>query len=355
MLRQHQASLDDKKKFTALVKDLFPAQAKNVNLLLMAYNMGIAQDIRKVSYINNTFAFRYVKQLMDDFGISRVNADWIVSVWCDCYGHKVLGKVCDISVQKQGKGPAIQGEQTLSGKSYGDLFEYTKSGYGNGLAVTGFRGEKNHSIIFQNRFGNKPVIEIAAGSFESTQIEEAILTEGINRISEKAFANCNKLHQVVLPMSVEEIADNAFENCYHLKSISLPAMLKTIGNAAFKGTGLRTIDLPKSVYWIGEELMADCRDLERITIPDNINRISGSMFEGCTNLKKINLPDSLSEIGDRAFFGCSSLDFVVIPDSVQQIGQDAFTNTDKQFIIQCSFGTYAEEYARKNKIKYQLV
>ena len=37
------------------------------------------------------------------------------------------------------------------------------------------------------------------------------------------------------------------------------------------------------------------------------------------------------------------------------IGQDAFTNTDKQFIIQCSFGSYAEEYARKNKFKYQLV
>ena len=27
----------------------------------------------------------------------------------------------------------------------------------------------------------------------------------------------------------------------------------------------------------------------------------------------------------------------------------------KQFIIQCSFGSYAEEYCRKNKIKYQLV
>lgn len=48
-------------------------------------------------------------------------------------------------------------------------------------------------------------------------------------------------------------------------------------------------------------------------------------------------------------------DFLIIPDSVQQIGQDAFTNTDKQFIIQCSFGSYAEEYARKNKFKYQLV
>ena len=44
-----------------------------------------------------------------------------------------------------------------------------------------------------------------------------------------------------------------------------------------------------------------------------------------------------------------------IYNSVSKIGQDAFTGTNKQFIIQCSFGSYAEEYARKNKIKYQLV
>lgn len=51
MLTRHQASLEDRKKFTALVKDLFPDQAKNVNLLLMAYNMGIAQDIQSASHI----------------------------------------------------------------------------------------------------------------------------------------------------------------------------------------------------------------------------------------------------------------------------------------------------------------
>ena len=67
MLTRHQASLDDRKKFTALVKDLFPDQAKNVNLLLMAYNMGIAQDIQTASHINNTFAFRYVKQAYGRF------------------------------------------------------------------------------------------------------------------------------------------------------------------------------------------------------------------------------------------------------------------------------------------------
>ena len=35
--------------------------------------------------------------------------------------------------------------------------------------------------------------------------------------------------------------------------------------------------------------------------------------------------------------------------------QDAFTGTDDMFIVQCSFGSFAEQYCRKNKIKYQLV
>ena len=90
-------------------------------------------------------------------------------------------------------------------------------------------------------------------------------------------------------------------------------------------------------------------------LPENITEISKGMFEGCTSLKKFSLHEKLERIGDRAFCGCSSLDFIIIPDSVTFIGENAFNGTDKQFIIQCSFGSYAEEYARKNKIKYQLV
>ena len=62
MLRQYENSIDDKRQFTALVKDIFPEEAKNINLILMAYNMGIVQDIQKANLLNNTFAFRYVKQ-----------------------------------------------------------------------------------------------------------------------------------------------------------------------------------------------------------------------------------------------------------------------------------------------------
>ena len=52
MLRQYENSIDDKRQFTALVKDIFPEEAKNINLILMAYNMGIAQDIQKANLLN---------------------------------------------------------------------------------------------------------------------------------------------------------------------------------------------------------------------------------------------------------------------------------------------------------------
>lgn len=149
MLRQHQASLDDKKKFTALVKDLFPAQAKNVNLLLMAYNMGIAQDIRKVSYINNTFAFRYVKQLMDDFGMSRVNADWIVSVWCDCYGYKVLGKVCDISVQSRERDLPFKENRLFRANPMVTFLSIRKAGMAMDLRSQGFEERRIRPLFFK--------------------------------------------------------------------------------------------------------------------------------------------------------------------------------------------------------------
>ena len=355
MLRQYRSCIDDKKKFSGLVKDFFPEQAKNVNLLLMAYNLGIAEDMVKVSQINNTFAYRYVKQLIDNFGLSRVNADWVVSVWCVCYGGTILGKKCDISLQKQGAGPAIKEESNSFGKQYGDLFTYKKSSIGNGLSITSFNGTKKDTVIFQNRANNQSVIDIADQVLKGEQIEEAIITEGISVIGNGAFADCEKLHQVVLPISIKEIGDNAFENCKNLKSVSLPIQLEKLGAASLKGTGLRSITFPNSLYWVGESALAGCENLTQVTIPENIDRIPDGMFRDCVNLKKVAFHEQLEAIGDKAFFGCSNLDFIVIPDSVQSIGDDSFTGTDQRFIIQCSFGSYTEEYCRKKKIKYQLV
>ena len=43
MLRQYGDAVEDKKKFTGLIKDFFPQEARTINLMLMAYEIGIVQ------------------------------------------------------------------------------------------------------------------------------------------------------------------------------------------------------------------------------------------------------------------------------------------------------------------------
>ena len=148
MLRDYPAAVTDKKVFAGLMKDLFPGQQMQINLMNTTYELGIANEIAGVAHINNAFAFRFVKRLVDEYGVSRLNADWAVSVWCVCYGQRLLHKPCDIQISraKSGAAPAIQADRHPdAGRQYGDLFRYTKvdGGYG----VTGFSGQNKKTII----------------------------------------------------------------------------------------------------------------------------------------------------------------------------------------------------------------
>lgn len=356
LLTSYRDAISIRSRFSGLVKDFFPGQQMQVNLILAAYDLGLAQEIEAVRAINNAFAYRFVKRLVEEYGISRANADWVVSVWCVCYGQHILGKACDIKIStgKKGAAPVIA-EEKASTTQYGELFQYVSSSLGTGLAVSGFTGENKRTIIFQNRNKNTPVVEIKASAFSESPVEEAIMTEGIQRIGEKAFLGCTQLRQVIFPMNLREIGDFALAGCGNIKTLSLPAMLEQIGAYAFSGTGLKTIQIPKSVYWLGDGIFSGCKALDNVEIKENINAIPAKMFQGCTNLQKIKLHEQLSAIGDLAFEGCCNLSTIYIPDSVTSIGDDAFDGVNEKFIMMCSFGSYAESYARKKKLKYQLV
>lgn len=82
MLLQYPDAVRDKKVFIGLLKDFFPEQQMQVNLISNLFAMGIAENIQNTDMINNVFAYRYVKALVDNYGVSRLNADWAVSVWC---------------------------------------------------------------------------------------------------------------------------------------------------------------------------------------------------------------------------------------------------------------------------------
>lgn len=356
LLTSYRAAIGIRSRFSGLIKDIFPGQQMLVNLLLAAYDLGLAQEIESTTVINNAFAYRFVKRLVEEYGISRVNADWVVSVWCVCYGQRVLHKKCDIKLNfgKKGAVPAIAEEKKTS-TQYGELFQYEQSSFGNGLAVTGFTGTNKKTIIFQNTCKNTPVTEVKDGAFSESSIEEAIMTEGFRRIGAKAFYGCAALREAILPASLREIGDFCFAGCTEMKTIVLPALLEQIGSYSFSGTGLKTIQIPKTVFWIGAGAFSECKNLDDVDIKENINGIPEKMFQGCENLKRIKLHEQLSAIRDYAFAGCGSLETIYVPDSVTQIGDHSFDDVNERFILMCSFGSYAESYARKKKLKYQLV
>ena len=62
MLRDYPAAVTDKKVFAGLMKDLFPGQQMQINLMNTTYELGIANEIAGVAHINNAFAFRFVKR-----------------------------------------------------------------------------------------------------------------------------------------------------------------------------------------------------------------------------------------------------------------------------------------------------
>ncbi len=76
------------------------------------------------------------------------------------------------------------------------------------------------------------------------------LPNSVKLIEERACGYCENLSSVKLSASLETIGSVAFTNCDSLYHINLPSSLKTIEEWAFSESGLRSIEIPKSVVCI---------------------------------------------------------------------------------------------------------
>ena len=77
-------------------------------------------------------------------------------------------------------------------------------------------------------------------------------TENLPVIPESCFAYCSNLNNIEIPQSVDYIEACAFEWCSNLNSLKLNEGLRNIESFAFSNTGLREIELPKSLLDIGK-------------------------------------------------------------------------------------------------------
>lgn len=98
MLKEYPQALDDSRRFTGMIRDLFPGNPMQARLMETLYQMDIVRAIRDAKTLNEMFPLRFVKRLTGDFGVREDYARWAAAVWCVCYGEKLLGKDCLVVV-----------------------------------------------------------------------------------------------------------------------------------------------------------------------------------------------------------------------------------------------------------------
>ena len=149
------------------------------------------------------------------------------------------------------------------------------------------RGQTVPKDVVRVRF-DPSVTEVEEEAFiECTQLREVVFNEGLKKIGNRAFMNCQSLSESIsLPSSLTDIDERAFLDCSCLKEVRLCEGLQKIGDSAF----------------------GRCFSLQSISLPSTLMEIDKYALYCCTNLREVRLHAGLQTIGQNAFARCSSLE-----------------------------------------------
>ena len=178
-------------------------------------------------------------------------------------------------------------------------------------------------------------IGASAYADSSINVDTLIIPEGVKRIEDYAFYGCN-FRTLVLPTTLEYLGNQVFAHNYSLvRVLFLGDKLDVISNFTF-------------LY---------CRALEEVSLPDGVKEFGMSAFRYCTSLRGITLPASLEKIGPFAFADCTQLSDVKFATnaSLKTIDYNAFfndvylTHIDLPNTLE-TIGNYAFYYAGLDEI-----
>lgn len=124
----------------------------------------------------------------------------------------------------------------------------------------------------------------------------------LERINEGAFKGSG-IRSLNIPDAVTEIGKETFKSS-QLSNISFSAdsKLTTIGEEAFFGSRLTKIDIPLPVTRIEESAFGNCTAMTSVAL-HNVEYIGNGAFNGCTQLASIGWGEKLQTIGNSAFSG----------------------------------------------------
>lgn len=156
-------------------------------------------------------------------------------------------------------------------------------------------------------------------------IRSVVIGEFVTHVNSSIFGTLY-LENVIIKEGLDEISDGLFSGARNLTHIELPSTIRRIGENAFRSTGLKDLILPNSVVYIGASAFAQNKSLQSIKLSENVDTIESSAFKECNSIKKITIPSSVKYLGESAFSDCTSMEYVDFQGSLSRINLKTFYN-----------------------------
>ena len=169
------------------------------------------------------------------------------------------------------------------------------------------------------------------------------------------------LTDVVIPdiyqnYTVTTIGHSVFNND-GIKTITVPETVTDIQDYAFASNkGLTTVKLPSKLKHLGTDAFFYCSALESIDLPSSIEKIEPFAF-CASGLKSLVIPESqtLTELPEFMVHQCPNLKEVVIPATITKIADNCFSECPADLTLKVASGSYAEQFAVAQGLKYEAV
>ena len=281
----------------------------------------------------------------------------------------------------------------------------------DGISITGYNGD-SAEVVIPEEIDGKVVRAVYMRAFSGNEtITSVTFPDTVTEIWTEAFKNCKSLSSVSLPEGLKRIDMNAFAGCGSLKEVVLPAGLESLGQTAFADCDLSSITIPAEVkfsegrnrpefdgnaglmnIYVDEANENYCsvdgllyskdkkilfevpQGRTSVKVPSGTVKIGAAAFRG-SNAASITIPKGVTSVGDNAFRELKAATEIVLPKGVESIGLFAFADNtvlkkvtvpdsvksmdsvafyNSGITIRCTCDSYAEEFAKSNRVAYEL-
>ena len=255
ILNQYPQCLESRAKLSAILRDLYPSERREINIVLDIYECGIADKIKHLKNIDALQVQAFCRQLEVEYALPAQYALRGLALWLEAYNVAIQKNEVPAKDSRVLSGPTSFESNASQDSENSNQIVNTAPEYELKVLtlataeISRYHGHNSKNVIIPSIIDGKNIVGIGKGAFQRcTTIEYLRLSEGIRYVEDSAFFDCSALKSCLLPQSL----------------VRLGSELNTLPNptGVFEHTALEHIILPEAIRYIGKCAFRNCSKLK---------------------------------------------------------------------------------------------